>query len=91
MGRSRACGGALDDSTQSLPHFPPFFHTFLPPMLPHPQGSWNLRNASFHEGKRLDVWAVASLMRKEEAETGNPLSEFLRALYSMLRACGIQV
>lgn len=39
----------------------------------HLQGSWNLRNAKFAEPGQLSSWAVASLVRKQEAEGANSL------------------
>lgn len=39
----------------------------------HLQGSWNLRNATFAEPGQLGSWAVASLVRKQEAEGANSL------------------
>ncbi|GAX81360.1 hypothetical protein CEUSTIGMA_g8791.t1 [Chlamydomonas eustigma] len=56
-----------------------------------PQGSWNLRDVNFLEAKKLDAWAVVSLVPRSEAEVQYPLKDFLEDFYKMLGKCGIQV
>ncbi|GAX75594.1 hypothetical protein CEUSTIGMA_g3038.t1 [Chlamydomonas eustigma] len=55
------------------------------------QGSWNLRNVRFLEPRALTYWAVASMLPRDQAESQNPLQDFLKDLYSMLNSCGVTV
>ena len=65
-------------------------HMCLPSTLSL-QGAWNLIDVRFAACARMDTWAVASLLSKEDAEYENPLSVFMKDLYDMLMKCGLTV
>jgi len=50
-------------------------------------GSWNLRDVKFLQGRPLKSWGVVSLVRREDFD----LARFLEELYRMLVTCGVQV